>query len=63
MMDLEPSPVYQELEGGRDISPIYNHAAALDGAPVWEVEDKGDVKVTFLDGTVVNQEEAVEPPQ
>lgn len=29
----------------RDIFPIYDHPSSSDGAPVWEVEDEGDVKV------------------
>jgi ribonuclease Z len=45
MMNLEPAPFYGELEGGRDIFPIYDHPASSDGAPVWEVEDEEDVKV------------------
>ena len=44
-MHLEPSPLYGEIEGGRDICPIYNHPLSADGAPVWEVEDEEDVKV------------------
>jgi ribonuclease Z len=45
MMNLEPSPLYGEIEGGRDISPVYDHPSSSDGAPVWEVEDEDDVKV------------------
>jgi ribonuclease Z len=45
MMNLEPSKLYGEIEGGRDIFPIYDHPASCDGAPVWEVEDEDDVKV------------------
>ncbi len=44
-MNLEPSRLFGELEGGRDIYPIYDHALGRDGAPVWEVEDEEDVKV------------------
>ena len=29
----------------RDIFPIYDHPYSADGAPVWEVEDEGDVRV------------------
>eukprot|EP00551_Chaetoceros_affinis_P007625 CAMPEP_0203664702 /NCGR_PEP_ID=MMETSP0090-20130426/2068_1 /ASSEMBLY_ACC=CAM_ASM_001088 /TAXON_ID=426623 /ORGANISM="Chaetoceros affinis, Strain CCMP159" /LENGTH=683 /DNA_ID=CAMNT_0050528037 /DNA_START=630 /DNA_END=2681 /DNA_ORIENTATION=- len=45
MMNLEPSPLFGEIQGGRDIYPIYNHPHCVDGAPIWEVEDEGDVKV------------------
>lgn len=45
MMPLEPSAMYGEIDGGRDIYPIYNHPLSADGAPVWEVEDEEDVKV------------------
>merc|ERR1712150_10468 len=39
------TPQYGEIEGGRDIYPIYDHPQSNDGAPVWEVEDEEDVKV------------------
>ncbi len=45
MMNLEPSSLFGEIQGGRDIYPIYNHPKCVDGAPIWEVEDEGDVKV------------------
>jgi hypothetical protein len=45
MMNLEPSPQFGEIQGGRDIYPMYNHPKCVDGAPIWEVEDEGDVKV------------------
>lgn len=45
MMNLEPSTQFGEIEGGRDIYPLYDHPQCTDGAPVWEVEDEGDVKV------------------
>jgi ribonuclease Z len=45
MMQLEASPLYGEIEGGRNIYPEYNHALSSDGAPVWEVEDEEDVRV------------------
>ena len=45
MINLDPSPQFGEIEGGRDIYPIYNHPKCVDGAPIWEVEDEGDVKV------------------
>lgn len=44
-MQLAPSSLYGEIEGGRDIYPIYDHPMSTDGAPVWEVEDEEDVKV------------------
>ena len=45
MMKLEASPLYGEINGGRNIYPSYDHSMASDGAPVWEVEDEEDVKV------------------
>lgn len=42
---LEPSPLYGEIDGGKDIYPIYDHSLSYDGAPVWEVEDEEDVRV------------------
>lgn len=44
-MNLEPSSAYGEVQGGRDIYPQYDHPMSSHGAPVWEVEDEGDVKV------------------
>ena len=38
---IEPSEFYGEVEGGRDIYPIYDHQLSNDGAPVWEVEHEG----------------------
>ena len=45
MMNLEPSSQFGEIPGGRDIYPLYNHPKCVDGAPIWEVEDEGDVRV------------------
>jgi ribonuclease Z len=45
MINLEPSSQFGEVEGGRDIYPRYDHPKCVDGAPIWEVEDEGDVKV------------------
>jgi ribonuclease Z len=45
MMSLEPSTLYGEVDGGRDIYPMYDHPKASDGAPVWEVSNEEDVKV------------------
>lgn len=45
MMNLEPSPRFGEVEGGTDIYPVYNHAKASDGAPIWEVSMADDVRV------------------
>jgi ribonuclease Z len=45
MLQLKPSPLYGEIDGGRSIYPVYGHALSADGAPIWEVEDEGDVKV------------------
>ena len=44
-VQLRPSPLFGELDDGRDIFPIYGHERSSAGAPVWEVEDEGDVKV------------------
>lgn len=44
-LNLQPSALYGEVGGGRNIYPIYNHDLSHDGAPVWEVEDEGDVRV------------------
>ena len=38
---IERSELYGEVEGGRDIYPIYDHPLSSDGAPVWEVEHEG----------------------
>jgi ribonuclease Z len=40
-MPLEASPLYGEVEGGRDIYPHYGHPLSAHGAPVWEVESVG----------------------
>lgn len=45
MINFEPSSQFGEIEGGRDIYPKYDHPKCVDGAPIWEVEDEGDVKV------------------
>jgi ribonuclease Z len=47
MMNLEPSTMFGEVDGGRDIFPHYDHPLSSDGAPVWQVveDDEGDVKV------------------
>jgi ribonuclease BN (tRNA processing enzyme) len=37
MINLEPSKDFGEVEGGRDIYPIYDHPESFDGAPVWNV--------------------------
>jgi ribonuclease Z len=43
---LEPSTLYGEVDGGRDIYPVMNHPLSTDGAPVWEVvDDEEDVRV------------------
>lgn len=44
-LDLEPSPLYGEIDGGRDIYPNYDHPMCSNGAPVWEVDDEEDVQV------------------
>ena len=45
MINFEPAKQFGEIEGGRDIYPLYDHPKCVDGAPIWEVEDEGDVKV------------------
>lgn len=45
MTNLEPSRDFGEIDGGRDIYPRYDHPACVDGAPIWEVENEGDVAV------------------
>lgn len=45
MINLEPSKDFNEIDGGRDIFPQYDHPDATDGAPIWEVESAGDVSV------------------
>lgn len=45
MIMLDPSSQFGEIKGGRDIYPIYHHEKCVDEAPIWEVEDEGDVKV------------------
>jgi ribonuclease Z len=45
LLNLEPSSQFGEIDGGRDIYPIYDHPQCVDGAPIWQVEDAGDVKV------------------
>mmetsp|Transcript_16464 Transcript_16464/g.23902 ORF Transcript_16464/g.23902 Transcript_16464/m.23902 type:complete len:641 (-) Transcript_16464:34-1956(-) len=42
---LERSARYNEIEGGRNIFPKFNHSMSADGAPVWEIEDDDDVRV------------------
>ena len=45
LLPVERSPLYGEMDGGRNIYPVRNHPKSVDGAPVWEVEDEGDVRV------------------
>jgi ribonuclease Z len=42
---FEPSSQFGEIPGGRDIYPIYDHPMCVNSAPIWLVEDEGDVKV------------------
>lgn len=44
-VNLQPSSMYGEVDGGRDIYPIYGHPKSSDGAPVWELFDEDDVRV------------------
>uniref|UniRef100_A0A7S4SSL0 Metallo-beta-lactamase domain-containing protein n=1 Tax=Ditylum brightwellii TaxID=49249 RepID=A0A7S4SSL0_9STRA len=45
LMHLDPSEKFGEVEGGRDIFPLYDHPSCVDGAPIWDIEDEGDVRV------------------
>lgn len=45
LMNLMPSKLFGEVDGGRDVYPVYDHPLSSDGAPVWKVEDEEDVKV------------------
>jgi ribonuclease Z len=47
---IEPSELYGEVDGGRDIHPIFDHPLSSDGAPVWEVENEGDGGVKVYAG-------------
>ena len=42
VIGLEPSHLYGEVSGGRDIYPDYDHPLCNDGAPIWEVETTSD---------------------
>jgi ribonuclease BN (tRNA processing enzyme) len=42
VIGLEPSQIYGEVPGGRDIYPNYDHPLCNDGAPIWEVETSSD---------------------
>jgi ribonuclease Z len=44
---LDPSPLYGEVDGGRDIYPDYDHPMSSDGAPVWDV-------ISYDEGNGVN---------
>eukprot|EP00804_Cyclotella_cryptica_P023152 CCRYP_000364-RA/>CCRYP_000364-RA protein AED:0.23 eAED:0.23 QI:178/1/1/1/1/1/3/52/755 len=45
MINLDPSMDFGEVKGGRDIYPRYDHPQCHDGAPIWEVENDGEVSV------------------
>ena len=45
MIMLDPSSQCGEIKGGRDIYPMHHLEKCVDGPPIWEVEDEGDVKV------------------
>jgi ribonuclease Z len=45
MISLDPSPLYGEVDGGRDIYPVFDHPLSHEGAPVYEVEDEGDGEI------------------
>jgi ribonuclease BN (tRNA processing enzyme) len=44
-MNLEPSPMYGEVEGGTDIYPMYDHPQCVNGAPIWKIVADDDVDV------------------
>jgi ribonuclease Z len=44
-INLEPSTLYGEMEGGRNIYPRLNHPQSVNGAPIWLIEDDVDVQV------------------
>jgi ribonuclease Z len=44
-LNLAPSSLYGEVNGGRDIYPVIDHPRSVDGAPVWHVVDETDVQV------------------
>lgn len=41
-VQLQPSPLYGEVDVGTDIYPIYDHPKSNDGAPVWEIITKDE---------------------
>jgi ribonuclease Z len=45
VLQIDPSPLYGEMDGGRNIYPDYNHPKSNDGAPVWTVIDDETVTV------------------
>lgn len=45
MMGLQPTRQFGEIDGGRDIYPIYDHPSSRDGAPIWAIEDSEEVRV------------------
>jgi len=44
-IELEMDSNFGEVGVGRDIYPRFDHPDCVDGAPIWEVEDEGDVMV------------------
>jgi ribonuclease Z len=44
-IQLEPSSLYGEIDGGRNIFPLLNHPQSVNGAPVWLIEDDAEVQV------------------
>jgi len=44
-LNLDKNSQFGEIPGGRDIYPIYDHPKCAHGAPVWEVENEGEIKV------------------
>jgi ribonuclease BN (tRNA processing enzyme) len=44
-LNLEPSAMYGEVDGGTDIYPNYNHPQCVNGAPIWKIVAEDDVDV------------------
>lgn len=44
-LNLKANSLFGEIDGGRNIYPLYNHPKCVNGAPIWEVEDEGDIRV------------------
>jgi len=45
LVTLDPCSRFGEVDGGRDIFPIYDHPKCVNGAPIWEVEVMKNYKI------------------